>query len=120
MATMAFMGGSSKQDAVIGAIQAGLGYPIFTVLLTVPACLVLGSPVIYCLRGQLVRKPLLWAVLTAAMGVFLGYVCLGWAFKSATNSEPLKLLLLFSGTSAFSYAYLYGRQTRRRLHSKRA
>ena len=120
MAVRALTSDLSEKKAVIGAIQAGLGYPIFTVILTIPACLVIGSPVIFCLKGQLVRNPLPWSILVAGMGVCLGYLCLGWAFRSATNSEPLELLLLFSGTSAFSYAFLYGWRTQRRLHRKYA
>jgi hypothetical protein len=112
MAVVAFMEGANKQEAVVGAIQA-LAYPIFTVALTVPACLAIGVPVIYCFRRQLVSHPFRWAILVTGAGACLGYLCLGWAFRGGHNSQELKLLLLFSSTSAFSYAFLYGSKSPR-------
>jgi hypothetical protein len=120
LAGLAFIGATTRQGAVVGAIQAGFGYPIFTMPFTVPACLIIGSPVIYAFREPLVRNPLPWAALVAVLGIFLGAACLGWAFTSTTNSQGFALLCLFSSTTAFSYAFLYGWRTRRRLRLARS
>lgn len=103
---------TTREEAVIAAIQNGLGSLVFTVIFTMPACIVLGSPVAYVFRKQLVRSPNTWAVMIGILGVFMGWACVGWAFASNTNSEMLEMLLLFAGSSAFSYAGLYGWRTR--------
>lgn len=113
-ALFAFLKANTIQDAVIAAIQSGLGALGLTPFFTVPACLILGSPVIYAFRKQLVQNPIPWAALIAFVGTWIGGVCLGWAFVSNTNPEGLELLLLFSCSSAFSYASLYGWRTRTR------
>ena len=103
---------TTRQEAVIAAIQIGLGSLEFTAIVTIPACIILGSPVIYAFRKQLVQNPIAWAALIGLLGVGLGALCFGWAFASDTNSEMLEMLLIFSGSSAFSYASLYGWRTR--------
>lgn len=103
----------TREEATIAGIQNGLAALVLTVIVTVPACLVVGSPVVYAFRRQLVRSPVRWSALVAFIGMWLGGVCFGWAFTSNTDPEPFEMLLLFSATSAFSYAWLYGSRTRR-------
>lgn len=81
---------------------------IVSLLFTVPACLVLGTPLIYAFRNQLKAHPWRWAPLVTFLGMVLGVICFGWMFTSHTSPAGLLLLLLFSGSSACSFALLYG------------
>jgi hypothetical protein len=103
---------TTRQEAVIAAIQNGLGALVFTVIFTIPVCIVLGSPVVYVFRKQLVRNPIPWAAFIGFLGVGVGLACFGWDPASNTNQEMIGMLSLFSYSSAFCYAGLYGWRTR--------
>lgn len=90
---------------------------LLTVVVTIPACLIVGSPVVYAFRKQLAKSPLRWSVLVSFLAMWLGALVFGWAFTSTTSPEGLELLLTFSASSGFCYAFIYGWRTQVKLRA---
>lgn len=79
-----------------------------SLIVTVPACLIIGTPIIYAFRRRLRTAPWRWSLLVTFLGMVAGAVFFGWTVTSSTSPTGIGIVLLFSGTSSMSFALLYG------------
>lgn len=109
LAVMASIATSALQPHfTVGQIAAAPFVLVVSLIFTVPACLVLGTPLVFAFRHQLAVHPWQWTPLVTLLGMVIGVVCFGWMFTSHSSPSGLLLLLLFSVSSAGSFALLYG------------
>lgn len=108
--------GSAAEAHMLLSVGVVVGL-IVSMMVTVPACILLGTPLIYALRRQLRGAPWRWSLVVTVLGMMIGAVLFGVLAAGSSGRGGIGMALLFSGTSSLSFGLLYGLPARRSLET---